>query len=144
MKSLWFHIIPSEIPFLSYHWTNPFSMGPYFISSFINLLLAINDKVYTKALVYEKRTIGTEFSKNNRKFQRNWARPARSPRHSPPYFLKVKAWRQGCPHGSICSWLKLTIPFALFPFLRQFVCEVLQFLLPLCRLVLWACRSHNE
>ena len=49
----------------------PFSMGPYFISSFINLLLAINGKVYAKALVYEKMTTDTEFSKNNRKFQRN-------------------------------------------------------------------------
>ena len=144
MKSLWFHIIPLEIPFLSYHWTNPFSMGPYFLSSFINLLVSINGKVYAKALVYEKMTTDTEFSKNNRKFQRNWARPARSLRHSLPYFLKVKAWGQGWPHLSIRSWLKLTIPFALFPFLRQFVCEVLQFLLPLYRLVLWACRSHNE
>ena len=65
-------------------------MGPYFISSFINLLLTINGKVYAKALVYEKMTTDTEFSKNNRKFQRNWARPARSLSTQPSLFSKGK------------------------------------------------------
>ena len=32
-------------------------MGPYFISSFINLLLAIDGRAYAKALVYEKRPL---------------------------------------------------------------------------------------